>query len=97
MLDITSLISLDPSQDKNIIKNVIDMGPYDLIFIDGDASIEGVARDWINYSASGEMIAFNNISRFSKDPDVILNTNLFWEAIKPRYEHKELIHYDASE
>lgn len=89
-----------PSQDKTIIQNVIELGGYDLILIDGDHSIEGVVQDWINYSGLGKIIAFSGITatRNNNVPnkDGLIDVPLFWEAIKTRYHTEEHVVHMSS-
>lgn len=46
------------SQDKNIIKKI---KHFDLIFVDGDHSLEAVEADWRNYLPKCRYMAFHDI------------------------------------
>lgn len=40
---------------------------YDLVFIDGDHTYEGVRRDWENYGPMGKCVAFHDIADWRVD------------------------------
>lgn len=50
------------SREKSIIEGVLEYGPFDLGFIDGDHSYEGVKADWENYGPMCKVIAFHDIA-----------------------------------
>ncbi|MBN1527380.1 MAG: glycosyltransferase [Candidatus Omnitrophica bacterium] len=66
--------------------------PVDLLFIDGDHTYEGVRKDFEMYSPlvrKGGIIAFHDIVVHA--PESGCEVSRFWEEIKPRYEHAEII------
>lgn len=50
------------SKDPAAVEWADDCAPYDLIFIDGDHSYEGVNADWLNFLELGHIIAFHDIA-----------------------------------
>jgi predicted O-methyltransferase YrrM len=75
------------SHDEETLKKVSDR-KYDLLFIDGDHSYEGVKKDFEMYSPlvrKGGLVAFHDI--LSEE-----GVNRFWNEIKrARYESQEII------
>lgn len=62
--------------------------PVDLLFIDGDHTYDGVAKDWEMYSQlvrPGGMIAFHDVASNYGDTQV----KRLWDSIKSGYEHRE--------
>ncbi len=72
------------STDPNIIKAVCQLGPYDLCFIDGDHSTEGVRADWTNYGPMAEAVAFHDIMGCP-------GPNRLWAELRSQYVSKEFI------
>jgi predicted O-methyltransferase YrrM len=64
-------------------------GPLDLLFLDGDHSAAGIARDFALYEPlvrSGGLIAIHDIDARTND-----DVPAFWRATRDRYEHVEII------
>lgn len=85
------------SRTSAVINLVTSRGPYDLVFIDGDHTLEGATADWENYGRLGRYVAFHDIDGdgqfYSKTHDPVDIPQL-WQALKKRYEHKEWIDHD---
>jgi predicted O-methyltransferase YrrM len=68
--------TLDSSNPGDEFKRIEELGPYDLIFIDGNHTYEAVKKDFEIYSpllSLGGIIAFHDI----KDTEVQRNVNCF--------------------
>lgn len=50
------------SRDQSIVQEVAGYAPFDLGFIDGDHSYEGVKADWENYGPLCKVVAFHDIA-----------------------------------
>lgn len=50
------------SKDPSIIDAARQLGPFDVVFIDGDHSVEGATADWLNYRDMGDIIAFHDVA-----------------------------------
>jgi len=79
--------------DSKLMCRYLEMeGPFDVIFVDGDHTLNGVAADFQNYfnllSADGIM-AFHDINTNTID-DPGCHVHEFWEEIKHRFRTKEI-------
>lgn len=70
------------------VRDALD-GPLDLLFLDGDHSAAGLARDFALYEPlvrSGGSIVFHDIDASSGH-----GVPAFWRATRERYEHLEIV------
>ncbi len=68
----------------------------DLLFVDGDHSYTGVRADFEVYAPfvrPGGVVAFHDIA-VQPLPNEVAR---FWDEIKPRYRHKEILHSRAKD
>ena len=77
-LDISHNIAIGDSTDPEIIESV--RRNYDLIFIDGDHTYDGVKQDYENYKSMGGMLVFHDINQgFNRRA---YGATEFWNEIK---------------
>jgi len=60
--------------------------PYDLVFIDGDHTYEGVKADWEHYGSMGKIVAFHDIGNPHE-----AGVGKLWGELKSAYKTKENI------
>lgn len=61
-LGVQAEVLVGDSRDPDIVRQAESRGPYDLVFIDGDHSLKGVATDFLNYlPMASKLIAFHDI------------------------------------
>jgi hypothetical protein len=66
------------SQSPDIIRQVSALGPFDVVFIDGDHSDEGVRLDWENYGKGARMLVGIHDVGGDKRPEVAA----FWRKLR---------------
>lgn len=72
------------------------LGPFDLVFIDGDHRYQAVKADWENYRSLGRIVAFHDIDhRNSKNRDPKVGCPRLWDEIKNKFLTMELVDPDA--
>lgn len=70
------------SHSETVIEGAKNLGPYEVVFIDGDHSYEGVSQDWRNYGGMGKKILFHDI-REPRPPEWMgLGVWKLWREIK---------------
>lgn len=82
------------SQDDKIVKQVRDLGPYDLGLLDGDHRKAGVCLDWHNYGPMCRMVAFHDIA-WNRPADwqpnyPRIDVPQLWESLRPHYRSIEI-------
>ena len=84
------------NHDSAVVKMVEALGvEFDVIFIDGDHSYEGVKKDFENYSPfcrKGGMVCFHDIVKSDWHASHNCFVDKFWNEIKNEYPHKEINH-----
>jgi hypothetical protein len=83
-------ILLGDSHDQDIQKQAASTCPrFDLVYIDGDHSYEGVKQDFVMYSKltlPKSLMVFHDIANRTT------GVPKFWQEIKKMYNYKEFIH-----
>lgn len=81
------------SKWPEVIRDVEAAAPFDLVFIDGDHTYDGVKSDFENYGKLGKYVAFHDIVD-SMEPNLVnevIEVPLFWQELKQKYRYEEFI------
>lgn len=71
------------SADQAIKEKILQYGPYDVVFIDGDHTYEGVKKDWdFAISLSPRLIAFHDVAKAIKHDKENCKVDVLWKEIK---------------
>lgn len=84
------------SAAPEIVDQVRQLGPYDLVLIDGDHTMAGVCADWENYGPMGRIVAFHDIDADNHPKRHPVNRATFavqklWRELKPQFRNAEII------
>lgn len=82
------------SQQDATRRLVVGRGPYDAILIDGDHTLQGVARDWDLYGKMAPIVAFHDIVGTGQAEKVEGNqveVPILWDRLKLSRDHKEFV------
>ena len=88
-----SHLFLTDSTDATTIESVKGLGPFDLVFLDGNHSDPFLRSDWLHYgSLATALVAFHDISwPPSKPPPKGMSCDVmgFWKNLKKDHKHVE--------
>lgn len=87
-------VLLGNSRDPQMIAEVSSRGPFDLVFIDGDHSLDGVRADWETYGPLAEkLVAFHDIDADAKEPRKAKRYGVpeLWRQIKKSHSTVEIV------
>ena len=69
------------SSNEDIVSSVFELGPFDMVFIDGDHHYEGVLSDWRNYGHLGKTVVFHDIVQPKPDERQELEVWKLWQSL----------------
>jgi predicted O-methyltransferase YrrM len=70
------------SHDLKTVSQVARLGPFDVVFIDGDHSYKGVKLDWKYYGPMGKVVIFHDIRQPRPPENMDLEVWKFWDELK---------------
>jgi len=85
-----SLIEGD-SHARDVIDEVHSCGPFDVVFIDGDHTYDGVLRDWENYGHLGGVVIFHDIREPQLGEWMGLGVWRLWEELRATHPSEEFL------
>jgi cephalosporin hydroxylase len=77
--DVTLIVG--DSHNFDVLEKVESKAPYDVVFIDGDHTYQGVKVDWDMYARLGKIVIFHDIN-----PENGLGVSKLWEEIRGNKE-----------
>lgn len=87
------------SRSAEIVGRVKELGPYDLLLIDGDHSFETVQKDWDHYSPMARIVALHDIA-WKRPPDWKEGRRIhvpeFWQQIKRVFARTDEVRLDPT-
>jgi predicted O-methyltransferase YrrM len=82
------------SQTDATKRIIVGRGPYDAILIDGDHTLTGVTRDWLQYKSMAPLIAFHDIvgtGQIEKVGGRQVEVPILWDRLKAQHETVEFV------
>jgi len=90
--DNKSFVIIGNSAETETQEQIKSHGPYDIIFVDGDHSYEGVKKDWeFSLKLNPRIIAFHDIAKAIRHEREGCQVDLLWDEIKRDYVTDEKI------
>ena len=86
---------LDDSHDFARIAEVVYLGPFDFVFIDGDHTFDGAWADWQAYGPLGKTVVFHDIVEPKPGERQDLGVWKVWRQIKADAIHEKLEEFIA--
>jgi hypothetical protein len=81
------------STKTETIRKASELGPFDVLFIDGNHKLEYVKSDWESYGLMARMVGFHDIGWKRPSPEAPhpIMVSQFWNSIKSAYRHQEIL------
>lgn len=76
------------SKDSTVISTVRSLGPFDLVFIDGDHTYDGVKSDWENYHQLAHIVVIHDV--MGRDNPFTEDVYRFWQELKVDKQYIEV-------
>lgn len=90
LVNLGSKVYLIPgdSKDPASISEARKLGPYDVVFIDGDHTYEGVKADWDNYHQLAPVVVIHDV--MGRDNEFTKDVYRFWQELKTDKKYLEI-------
>ena len=89
-------VLIGDSTATETINQARELGPYDLVLIDGDHTMSGARADWDNYGPMGRIVAFHDVDADNhpkRHPAVAADfaVQKLWRELRPQFRNAEII------